>query len=61
MFTGTGDELADVCFLHLQDVRDLAVGVVECFTQNIRGAFPGRKFLKKQQGARKESNLQPSD
>jgi hypothetical protein len=58
MFTGTGDELADVCFLHFQDVRDLAVGVVECFTQNIRGAFAGRKFLKKQQGG--PEGIEPS-
>src|SRR5438128_1493701 len=35
VFTRTGDELADVCFLHLQDVRDLTVGVIECFAQNI--------------------------
>ena len=48
MFAGTGDELADVCFLHLQDVRDLVVGVIECFAQNICGAFCRREFLKEQ-------------
>ena len=42
MFTGTGDKLADVCLLHLQDVGDLAVGVIERFTQNIRGTIVGQ-------------------
>jgi hypothetical protein len=49
MFTGTGDELAAVCLLHLQDVGDLVVRVIECLSQNICGAFRGREFLKEQQ------------
>jgi hypothetical protein len=48
MFPGAGDELTDVCFLHLQDLRDLAVGVIECFAQNICGTFCGRESLKEQ-------------
>src|SRR5689334_12970630 len=46
MFTCTEDKLADVCLLHLQNVCDLAVGVIERFTQNIRSTFCGREFLK---------------
>src|SRR5215469_18108902 len=38
---GAGDELADVRFLHLQDVCDLVVRIVECFAQNICGTFCG--------------------
>ena len=49
VFTGAGDELADVCFLHLQYVRDLVVGIIECFAQNICGTFCGREFLEEQQ------------
>ena len=46
MLTGTGDKLASVCLLQLQDVRDLAMGVIERFTQNICGALSGREFFK---------------
>src|SRR5262249_49537107 len=41
MFASTGDELPDVCFLHLQDGRDLLVRVVERLAQNVCGAFCG--------------------
>ena len=45
MFTGTGDKLADVCLLHLQDVGDLAVGVIERFTQNMESnSLPSRTY-----------------
>src|SRR5215470_10185790 len=49
VFTSAANELADVCFLRLQDGRDLVVGVIERLAQNICGAFCGREFLKKQQ------------
>ena len=39
VLTGTGDELARVCLLHLQDVRDLGIRVIERFVQNVCGAF----------------------
>src|SRR5882762_797413 len=54
VFTGTADELPDVCFLHLQDGRDLVVGVIERLVQNICGAFCGREFLKEQQDRKLE-------
>jgi hypothetical protein len=31
MFTGPGDQLATIFLLNLEDVRDLAVGIVKCF------------------------------
>jgi hypothetical protein len=49
VFTATGDELANVCFLHMQDICDLAVAVIKCFAQNICCTFTGREFLKEQQ------------
>lgn len=54
MLAGSGDELTTSCFSDLQDVRDLAVGGIKCFAQNVsrstldvvRGGVPGanRKF-----------------
>ena len=49
MFAGTGNYLAGVCFLYLQDVCDLAVRVVERFTQNICGPLCRRELLKEHQ------------
>ena len=49
VFASAGDELPDVCFPHLQDGRNLVVGVIERLAQNICCTFSGREFLKQQQ------------
>jgi hypothetical protein len=43
MFTRPSGELSGICFLNLQNLGDLTVGVVECFTQNVRGALSGEE------------------
>lgn len=46
---GASDELAGVRFTESKDVRDLAIRVVESFTENVRDSFPGRESLQQQQ------------
>src|SRR5215469_8688447 len=49
MFAGTRDDLAGVSFLHVQDLRDLAVRVIESFTQDVSRTFCGRESLEQEQ------------
>jgi len=46
MLAGTGDQLADVVFFHLDDFSDLGIFVIESLAKNICGALCGREFLK---------------
>src|ERR1700722_7433411 len=49
VFASTRDQLACIRFFHLYDVRNLSVGVIERFAQNIGRTLCRRKLLKEQQ------------